>query len=54
MGNSSQKFHMDELSIETKLTNLSEDVQTLLAMYRLLSVDDKIAAKRIINVEKLF
>ena len=56
MGASKQSHFFFDESFGEKEDNkeLNEDVENLLAMFRLMSIEDKIAAKRMINIEKLF
>ncbi len=52
--NSNQKFYMDDSFGEKETTETSKNIQTIIELYQLLSVEDKVQCKRLINQEKLF
>jgi len=54
MSDSVQRFYSDESFGEKEIKNNSKEVQNILDIFRLLSVEDKISVKRLIREEEIF
>jgi hypothetical protein len=55
MSDSVQKFYLDESFREKDSEEfLNKEVENILGLYRLLSLEDKLKAKRLIATEKIF